>query len=294
VGGEAESTTVTLADEALTTAAEAPSADREPVPTAPVPTLAESSAAKAQSIAASPARPATSPFGARGGAAPTSAAAAPESRSADTVAGTDRPMIAAVDAAWAPRRDGLTMTSAIQQNVLVGTEDRSARPELSVRFGGAFDDGGHNLFGIVGFATYNETTTRSSLRMEVGIRGGDSTLEEEEADAAKGELWGGIGYRYVARVSDRWRIGAGAWAGLGERFSRVAAEIPAAYQIARNVSFELTPTIEIVTARSDASAMTAFDRMVTPQAIVVESESVSVTDSELRYGLGIGLTITFD
>jgi hypothetical protein len=195
----------------------------------------------------------------------------------------------------APSR-GTVLASSLRQSVLVAVRSRDLHPELALRAGAEFDDR-HEVYGVLGLTTIREarTTTTSDYRREIGgaealVRTDGSTIDE-----LRSEIFAGGGYCVTVIREPRFRAGAGAWAAYGERYTRVGAELPLSYQVGSSVRIEVTPTLQYATAHgatvSGASTTTSDLDSTTRRVVTNESE---IEKSEIRAGIGIGVTVIID
>lgn len=195
-----------------------------------------------------------------------------------------------------PRRSAVFMTG-LRQSLLVGTREREPRPELALRLGGEFGDV-HAVYGIVGYTTFRESRVRttSEFRYNAAVPSTEYLYRSEQSQVAenRGEFWAGAGYRINVMRGERWQAGAGAWGGYGQRYARVGADLPVTFVVSRNVRIELTPSVQYVSAHgasvTDASTVTTSG--VTDRSVV--AEQTEVADSEVRPGIGLGVTVLME
>lgn len=202
----------------------------------------------------------------------------------------------AIEPAHAP----LTAVVGLQQNSLASLERSTTQMQVLIRAGIEFGEGDHLIFGVVSGAHYRETT--SDKLVEVMY---DGQLFPSEAVATTGEssktviseseqneVWGGGGYRFSREIAKGWRVGIGVWTGAGNRYIRVASEVPVTYQPVQWIRIEFLPMVQYTAAHGETThtTLTSFNPTMR-YSEKVERTSVLEFDKELNLGIGIGASV---
>jgi hypothetical protein len=189
-------------------------------------------------------------------------------------------------------------SAGLRQSLMVTTSERDLSPALALRVGAELDDGRHEVFGVLGYTTYRQQQVVATNTYE-GAPGSAterlvSTMSSSNS-MFESEFFGGAGYRFNIVRGERWRAGAGTSVGYGERFARIGAELPVAYQISKNVRIELTPSIEYANAHGPTlieTNTTSFDQASAQRSL--RNEQSQISESEIRAGVGVGVTVVME
>jgi hypothetical protein len=203
-------------------------------------------------------------------------------------------------------RHGFALLAGVQQNLLVGVGGNEVQPQSSVKLGAEFGGGMHQVYGMVSRSSFRQTTSVQTFALVADQQGkfnqadpGRNTSGKSVTSDAQQELWGGLGYRLNARLSKHWSAGGGVWAGAGENYVRVGAELPIGYQIIDQLRVELLPTLQYIRAYGDTRSVSSQTHMTNVGGGIglgTTAESVETTtglqnERQVQAGVGIGISI---
>jgi hypothetical protein len=203
------------------------------------------------------------------------------------------------------KRHGFALMAGLQQNLVVGIGGNEVQPQSSVKLGAEFGGGMHQLYGMVSRSTFRQTTSVQTFALAADSQGKFNQVDPRNASGksvtsnAEQELWGGLGYRFNAKFAKHWSAGGGVWAGAGENYVRIGAELPIGYQIIDQVRVELLPTLQYMRAYGDTRSVESQTRVTNVgngSGLGTTAEEVETTtglqnERQVQAGVGIGISI---
>ncbi|HVZ38730.1 MAG TPA: hypothetical protein VHI13_05600 [Candidatus Kapabacteria bacterium] len=194
-------------------------------------------------------------------------------------------------------RPAVVYLIGLQQNSLINFNESAFGLQIALRGGVEFGDGAHQVFLLVGTASYREDRTDSVVAVNNGgvISVPSSPIVGHSVATRYNDYWAGVGYRFNGiRFGNYWSIGIGGWAGAGRRYLRVGSELPITVRIARSIRLEFVPTLQYVrTIQTSADVQTIdFD----PSQPSSERHRVTTglrSGSEIHAGVGLGATVSW-
>ncbi|MBS1912802.1 MAG: hypothetical protein JST22_12510 [Bacteroidetes bacterium] len=185
----------------------------------------------------------------------------------------------------------------LQQNSLINFSESAFGVQVALRGGLEFGDGAHQVFLLVGTASYREDRTDSVLAVNNGgvISVPSSPIVGHSVATRYNDYWAGAGYRFNGiRLDNHWSIGIGGWAGAGKRYLRIGSELPITVRIAHSIRLEFVPTLQYVRTMQTSPDVQTIDFDLT----LPSSERRRVTTglrsgSEIHAGVGLGATVSW-
>lgn len=194
----------------------------------------------------------------------------------------------------------LTAVVGLQQNSLASLERSSTQMQVLIRAGVEFGKGDHLIFGVISGGHYRENTTEKLIGVmydgqlfpSEAVTSTGEPARTISSEAEQNEVWGGGGYRFSRQIAEGWRVGVGVWTGAGNRYIRVATEVPVTYQPVRWIRIEFLPMVQYTAAHGETTrtTVTSFDPALR-YSEKVERTWVLEFDKELNLGIGIGASV---